>query len=101
MIELVKSEGFRNPILDALELKASQTPTDYVNLRFIKFINDLQKPIHYIIIFKNFPMLDIIRQGWSIFHLNFINWSGRHERNKHASRHSKGIDKMIFYSRDI
>jgi len=33
MIELVKSEGFRNPILDALELKASQTPTDYINLQ--------------------------------------------------------------------
>lgn len=33
LIELVKGEVFRKPILDALELKASQAPTDYVNLQ--------------------------------------------------------------------
>jgi len=33
LIELVKSEVFRKPILDALELKATQTSTDYVNLQ--------------------------------------------------------------------
>ena len=44
-----------------------------LNLNFGEFINDLQEPIHFIIIFRNFPMLDIIKQGWSIFHLNFIN----------------------------
>jgi len=31
--ELVKSEVFRKPILDALELKTTQTSTDYVNLQ--------------------------------------------------------------------
>jgi len=33
LIELVKSEAFRKPILDALELKATQAPNDYVNLQ--------------------------------------------------------------------
>jgi len=33
LIELVKSEAFRKPILDALELKASQASNDYVNLQ--------------------------------------------------------------------
>lgn len=44
-----------------------------VNFHFSKFINDLQKPIYLIIIIKNFPMLDIIRQGRSVLHLDFIN----------------------------
>lgn len=33
LLELVKSEVFKKPILDALELKATQTSTDYVNLQ--------------------------------------------------------------------
>ena len=33
LIELVKSEAFKNPILDALELKALQASNDYVNLQ--------------------------------------------------------------------
>lgn len=33
LIELPKSEVFRKPILDALELKASQASNDYVNLQ--------------------------------------------------------------------
>ena len=33
LIELVKSEVFRKPILDALALKSSQTPTNYVHLQ--------------------------------------------------------------------
>jgi len=33
LLELVKSEVFRKPILDALELKATQTSTDYINLQ--------------------------------------------------------------------
>ena len=43
-----------------------------VNLHLGKFINDLQKPIYLIVITKNFPMLDIIRQGWPKFHLDFV-----------------------------
>jgi len=33
MIELVKSEAFRKPILDAFELKVTQASNDYVNLQ--------------------------------------------------------------------
>jgi len=33
LLELVKSEVFRKPILEALELKATQTSTDSVNLQ--------------------------------------------------------------------
>jgi len=33
LLELVNSEVFRKTILDALELKTTQTPTDYVNLQ--------------------------------------------------------------------
>jgi len=33
LIELVKSEAFKKPILDALELKSVQTSNDYVNLQ--------------------------------------------------------------------
>ena len=33
LIELAKSEVFRKPILDALELKATQASNDYVNLQ--------------------------------------------------------------------
>ena len=72
-----------------------------VNLNFRKLINDLQESIDFSIILKNFPMMDIIRQGWSIFHLDFINKSGRHGRNKHVGRHNKGINKLIFGSRDV
>ena len=32
----MKSEVFRKPILESLELKASQTSTDYVNLQYDK-----------------------------------------------------------------
>jgi len=33
LIELVKSEAFRKPVLDALELKATQASNNYVNLQ--------------------------------------------------------------------
>ncbi|MCY6488059.1 hypothetical protein, partial [Actinobacillus pleuropneumoniae] len=33
LVELVKSEVFRKPILEALELEAKQTSTDSVNLQ--------------------------------------------------------------------
>ena len=33
LIELVKSEMFRKPILEALELKITRTSTDFVNLQ--------------------------------------------------------------------
>ena len=33
LLELVKSEVFRKHILEVLELKATQTSTDYVNLQ--------------------------------------------------------------------
>ena len=36
LLELVRSEVFRKPILEALELKATQTLTDYVNLQYDK-----------------------------------------------------------------
>ena len=38
LIELVKSDIFRNPILEALELKATQTSTNYVNLQDDKLV---------------------------------------------------------------
>eukprot|EP00253_Pinus_taeda_P035945 PITA_35945 len=47
LLEIVKSEVFRKPILDALEMKATQTSTDYVNLQDDKpavFLSPMTEP---------------------------------------------------------
>ena len=91
LIELVKSEVFKKPILDALELKALQASNDYVNLQDDKLVVVLSPMTE--LVDENFPSFYVsLTIHDKILHKYLLNTCASHNLMPKAVMEELGLD---------